>query len=201
MSEESDHVLMLAVSKGELAGLAELFERHHVRLYNFFLQLSGNKQSSEDMVQDTYMKMLKYAGSYSKEGNFMPWVFNIARNIVADYFNKEKIKLSKLSDVEPDMFISTLPDPEYLREMSELQRKLQNALLRLPADKRELILLSKVNLLKMTDLASLYDCSLSTLKVRLHRAIGLLMEYYETESIEKATLKSSRQEHIERAKP
>lgn len=181
MPEQSDHQLMIDVRDGNPAQLTELFERHHLKLFNFLLKLCGNRQWSEDMVQDTYIRVLKYSGSYRDDGNFIPWIFNIARNVAAQYLGQENLKSSSLLDADPNDAEAPHANPEYLQEMNERQQKLQEALLRLPAEKRELILLSKINSLSMADLAGLFDCSLNTIKVRLHRAIELLRDYYETE--------------------
>lgn len=172
---------MIAVREGDPTQLAVLFERHHLKLYNFFLRLCGNTQWSEDMVQDTYMRMLKYCSSYRDEGKFLPWMFNIARNVTAQYLSREKLKFTGMSDMDPDESISSYPEPDHMQELNEQQNKLQQALLKLPAEKRELILLSKINLLSMNELSQLFNCSVSAVKVRLHRALELLRDNYETE--------------------
>lgn len=181
MPEQSDHELMIEVREGNPARLAELFERHHLKLYNYLLRLCGNRQWSEDMVQDTYIRVLKYSASYKDNGNFIPWIFNIARNVATYYLGKENLKSSRFIEGDPNDSEAPYSDPEYLQEMDSQQQKLQEALLCLPAEKRELILLSKVNALSMADLATLFDCSLNTLKVRLHRAILQLRDHYEAE--------------------
>ena len=67
-AERSDTELMLAVREGDLVQLGVLFERHHVGLFNFYLRLTGNRQLSEDLVQEAFIRILKYRKSFRQPG-------------------------------------------------------------------------------------------------------------------------------------
>ena len=177
LQQESDEELMLGVKQGRLHNLGELFERHHVKLFNFFLRFCGNRHWSEDMVQNTFMRVLKYAASYHDSGVCLAWIFNIARNVALDYMKLEAAQppnpyRSGNEDDEPRN------DPAYLEELRQGDRRLQEALLQLPAEKRQLVLLSKLNRISLVDLAAMYECSPGTVKVRIHRALEELRGYY-----------------------
>ncbi len=64
MSEASDTELMRRVRDGRTSALATLFERHHARLFRYCLRMTGNRQTSEDLVQDVFMKMLKHKSQF-----------------------------------------------------------------------------------------------------------------------------------------
>lgn len=176
LTTTDDHDLMLAVRGGDRQALACLFERHHGTLYNFFRKLGRSRSDSEDLVQDTFMRVLKYANSYGHDGCFAPWLFRIARNQLHDGHRKGPA----LEDVDT-LELNALPqhEPGQQHEQKKLEAALQQALLRLPAEQRELVLLSRVKLLSTEDLARLYDCSTGALKVRLHRSLALLRRHFD----------------------
>ena len=167
---------MLCVKHGQLRLLGELFERYHLRLYNFFLRFCADRHWSEDMVQTTFYKVLNYAHTYEDRGEFPAWIFNIARNVALDHLRNEKRNLTGAGG-DLDEFASPAGDPEYLHSMSQQERVLQTALLRLPAEKRQLLLLCKVNQFSISELAAMYDCNPGAIKVRVHRALEMLREY------------------------
>jgi RNA polymerase sigma factor (sigma-70 family) len=83
---------MISVRNGETEKLGHLFEAHHKRLYNFFLNQTGNRQTSEDLVVDVFLRMLKYRHTYKDEGSFSTWMYTIARNARVDHYRKNKIQ-------------------------------------------------------------------------------------------------------------
>jgi RNA polymerase sigma factor (sigma-70 family) len=172
---------MLLVGKGEPQQLAVLFTRHHRKLYNFFRKLGNTPPLSEDLVQETFMRMLRYAGSYRETGQFVPWMYQVARNTAADSFSDREFE-----DIEEEAVLAEIPpdnanDPAHLQSAQESEMQLQRALLRLPQDSRELVLLSRMRELGSEDLARLFACSQSAVKVRLHRSLRLLREYFDEE--------------------
>jgi RNA polymerase sigma-70 factor (ECF subfamily) len=172
---------MLLVAKGQPQQLATLFGRHHRKLYNFFRKLGNPQHSSEDLVQETFMRMLRYAGSYKETGQFVAWMYQIARNAGADSYRNMHCE-----DIADEAVLAEIPahtqeDPELLQGEFETGQQLQRALLRLPQEKRELVLLGRVRELRSEDLAQSFGCSPAVIKVRLHRCLLLLREYFEEE--------------------
>ena len=80
MNSLSDEEIMLQVANGKLELLTILFDRYHLRIFNFFNQMVSNKSVSEDLTQDVFFKIIKYRTSYN-QGNFAAWIFTISRNI------------------------------------------------------------------------------------------------------------------------
>ena len=181
LQDLTDHDLMLLVGDGQPRQLATLFTRHHGKLYNFFRKLGNAQHASEDLVQETFMRMLRYAGSYKDTGQFVPWMFQIARNAAADSYSGIHSE-----DITDDAVLAEVPvqeneSPEQLHSEYETAQHLQHALLRLSPEKRELVLLSRVRELRSEDLAKLFGCTASVVKVRLHRSLLQLREYFEEE--------------------
>jgi RNA polymerase sigma-70 factor (ECF subfamily) len=87
----SDNALMLKVKEGDLDKLGLLFERYKRPLYGFFYGLTKNGEVSEDLVQNVFLRILKYRYLFRGEGDFKTWMFHIARNVNNDHFRKNKL--------------------------------------------------------------------------------------------------------------
>ena len=81
---------MLNVKAGQRDSMGLLFERYHRQLFGYFYHLSGQAEPSEDLVQTVFYRMLKYAHTYQGDGEFITWMFHLARNVWADYYKKQK---------------------------------------------------------------------------------------------------------------
>src|SRR5678815_1950363 len=92
--ELTDNDLMLAVKRGKPECFGVLFDRHQRRLFEFFYRLSGDAASSEDLVQEVFLRMLKYRNTFREDSNFRPWMYHIARTARVDRFNAERDKPS-----------------------------------------------------------------------------------------------------------
>src|SRR6202007_1449095 len=80
----TDNALMLSVKAGDLDKMGLLFERHHDHLYGFLFHMTNQKELSEDMAQAVFYRMLKYRHTYTGNGEFMTWMFHLARNVLKD---------------------------------------------------------------------------------------------------------------------
>lgn len=186
MRETSDEELMQQAVQGP-ASMAVLFDRHHRRLLAFFVKLGHGRSGGEDLVQETFVRMLRYATSFRPGAQFMPWMYQIARNAAADAYHARPRE--ETHDHEAlDAFGATAADsPERAHGAGELEARLQRALALLPRDKRELVLLSRVHQLGTEDLARLFDCTPTTLRVRLHRSLDELRAHFDALEREPAT--------------
>ncbi len=172
----SDNALMEQVRDGQVARLAILFERHHVMLYNFFLRLTGRRGPSEDLVQEVFVRILKYRTTYRSESRFTVWLFQIARNAHADHLRKQKPEVSIEEQFEEPA--GTEPPPSQRLEAEVDAALLRQALDRLPLRKREILLLSRYEDMKYKDIAQLLGCSIETIKTSVHRAVRDLRKIY-----------------------
>lgn len=173
---ESDSDLMIQVKEGRVAALGELFERHHAALFRFCLRMTGNRAESEDLVQDVFMRMLKHRDSFKPDAGFPPWMYRIAHNVAVDYLRRssrapqpEEELEARPADVQPS------DERAVEREQAVLLRR---ALLELPPDRREVLLLSRYELKNYEEVAEALGVSVGTVKTRVHRAIKQLREVY-----------------------
>ncbi len=85
---------MLEVRNGEMEKLGVLYERHRTTLFNFFVRLTGSYPMSEDLVQDVFLRMLKYRQTFEAGNRFTTWMYQIARNVHFDSFRKREPEIS-----------------------------------------------------------------------------------------------------------
>lgn len=165
---------MHRVKEGHLDDLGELFNRYHARLYNFFLKLSFDKAASEDMIQTLFYRLIKYRQSFKPgEGAFRPWVYQIARNVHADFCREQsRVRIKQVNE-----FPETIAEREAPYRDEEMQQ-LDKALLQLEPAKREIIVLSRYHGLKYEEISMILDISVASIKVQVHRAIKQLRAIY-----------------------
>jgi RNA polymerase sigma-70 factor (ECF subfamily) len=172
----SDNELMEDVKKGKAEKMAVLFEKHHVSLFNFFMRLTGNRNISEDLVQEVFMRMLKYRSTYQGRSKFTFWMYQIARNAHIDFLRKKKNTLP-LDEQWSEPITSEASPAEKLEGGQEVQL-MRQALAQLPLKKREVLILSRYQNLKYKEIAELMDCHIGTVKAHVHRAIKELGKIY-----------------------
>ena len=100
MEQFNDEHLMLKVKKGDLDSLAPLFEKYHVKIYNFFLRLTRNKEVSKDLTQNVFRRIISYRESYDQQWKFKSWMYQIARNVHIKHYQENKFLKSDFYDTE-----------------------------------------------------------------------------------------------------
>jgi RNA polymerase sigma-70 factor (ECF subfamily) len=173
--EPTDNNLMLAVKSGDPEPFALLFDRYQRRLFEFFYRFSGDAASSEDLVQEVFLRMLKYRHSFRADSDFRPWMYQIARAVRIDRFNAHRGEQS-LPESAADTLQSRSSGPFQHLMNAERLSALQQALLELPEEKRELLILARFQELKYEEIGSLLEVETGTIKVRVHRAMLELRE-------------------------
>lgn len=168
----SDEELMAQVRNGVGEMLGVLFERYQTPLFNFYLKLTGERSTSEDLVQEVFFRILKYRRSYRPETRFRAWIYQIARNARVDHLRRRKPE----ARWEPDM--SPAFEPIDMAQQSQETALLHHALMQLPEEKREVLVLSRFQDLKYEEIAQLLGCELGTVKTRVHRALQELREIF-----------------------
>jgi RNA polymerase sigma-70 factor, ECF subfamily len=174
----TDNAIMLSVKAGELDKMGLLFERYHRALYNFFFYMVNHRESSEDMVQNAFFRMLKYRHTFTGEGEFRTWMYHLARNILQDHRKKNK----KVAEQRPiGEWENCLPGgmmaDERLHKKQEA-KALQLAMARLHYESREVLILSRFQDLKYSEIGRILDINEGAVKVRVHRAMNQLKQIY-----------------------
>jgi len=155
-----DEKIMQNVRDGNIAEMSVLFERYHLRLYNFFLKMGLQKDISQDLTQNLFYRIIKYRRTYRAGYSLKSWIYQMARNLHADYRKQQEV----------------VDDTDRYRE--EDYERLDYALTLLGDEQRELIVLSRYQGLKYEEISTIVNQSVPAIKVAIHRAIKQLRSIY-----------------------
>ena len=165
---------MLRVQQGDLELMGLLFQRYNRELFGFLYHMCHNPEPSEDMVQTTFYRMIKYKGSFSGQGSFRSWMYQIARNVFLDTYQRNQLSRHHvdITDWMEQLTDGILADESIQKE--EQAFNLQRALDQLSDGYREVLIMSEYQGLKYKEIAQILDTTEGAIKVRVHRAIHQL---------------------------
>ncbi|MBL8178439.1 MAG: RNA polymerase sigma factor [Bryobacterales bacterium] len=180
MAAAHDDELMNRVREGDTDSLAHLFERHHRSLYRFFYQLCGSGGLAEDLTQEVFFRMLKFRATFQKDARFTPWMYQIARNVHVDHVRRKQAEVPLYQEHSEREFDPL--DPGLGPELNLLRGAdlaiLRKALQRLPAERRELLVLSRWQNLRYDEIAAIVQCEPGAVKTRVFRAMRQLSDIF-----------------------
>lgn len=172
----SDAVLVSQYASGNEWALAQLIERHKSRIYSFIFSKVKDRDLSDDIFQETFIKVINTIRKqgYNEEGKFLPWVMRISHNLVIDHFRKQsKVKFQR--DQEEYSVFSKMIDSELNIENSmiaeQIEDDLHTLILKLPQDQQEIIRLRLYDDLTFKEIAELNQISINTALGRMRYAI------------------------------
>jgi len=171
MQTLTDNALMLQVKAGDTNKLGLLYERYKKPLFGFFYNRNSNADLSEDLVQNVFIRILKYKHTFTGEGSFAAWMFKMARNVGYDDFkkNEKKYREKPLSNME--YRLQDADDINTKHDKQNTMAQLSKALQQISPEKREIILLGKYRDLKFKEIGEILNCSEGNAKVKMHRAL------------------------------
>ncbi len=169
----TDEQIMEAVKNGELQHASELFNRYHKRIFNFLRQLTNDAEAAEDLTQNVFLRLIKYRNSYKEGNRFQSWIYQMARNVFADYYHENK---GKANYVEVEKIAEHISNDDDNPE--EREHQLQRSLAKLSDEQRELLALTRFQHQKYEEVAVIMDTTVANIKVKVHRAIAKLREHY-----------------------
>jgi RNA polymerase sigma-70 factor (ECF subfamily) len=182
---DPDALLMLRFQRGDADAFESLFLRYRRPLFQFVLRFTGNRARAEEMIQETFLKVIQNAGSYTVRAKFSTYIFRIARNLCLDHVKRAEGRHQTVSLHQPRgqeengptvgetlRNDSSTPQEEAVeKERGEL---LQTLIAALPPEQREVFLLRQVKGLKFHEIAKVVGCSSNTTKSRMRYALESL---------------------------
>jgi RNA polymerase sigma factor (sigma-70 family) len=168
-----DDLVMQQVRDGDVSKLAVLFDRHHRALFGFFVHLTGSRETSEDLVQEVFLRVLKYRHTYVAETSFRGWLYQIARNVHIDQAGKRRAEVPMPQDANGNIaeFRSSEVQADRRIQAKQDTALLRRALASMPPEKKEVLIMSRFGGLKYEEIASALQCEVGTVKVRVYRAL------------------------------
>ena len=160
---------MLKVQAGDLNKMGLLYERHKSDLFAYFYRNTNNRTVSEDLVQNTFIRLINSRQQFKGTGQFAYWMYHIARNTWIDNYRK-KDPIMKASNIEDSNLKNEWESNE--DDNKEVYKKqLEFALQQLNEEKREAIILSRYHGMTYKTIAEICDCTENTVKSRVMRGI------------------------------
>jgi RNA polymerase sigma-70 factor (ECF subfamily) len=195
IKKDEDYELVQAINAGRTDRFEELVNRYEKKLYNFGLRMCGSVPDAEDMVQDTFLNVFKYLGSFRYETKLRNWIYRIATS--ACIKRRRKSKFAPDRELSLDEFMpgdgegvpreipdwANVPLDQLLDE--ELAKTVKTGIDSLPDKYRMVLLLRDIEGFSTAEAAQILDLTESNVKVRLHRARlylrDRLKDYFEHE--------------------
>lgn len=170
---------MTAVRDGDTSCLGELFERHGERLCAYLTRVTQDPETSRDLVQEVFLRVLKYRATYREGGKFSSWLYAIAHNVVKRHFGKRQTKATVIPIEDVAARIEAREPSPFARAASEEEKRfLRAAFAELPVEKREILTLGLIERTPYKQVAQILGVSESAVKVRVHRAVKELRAIY-----------------------
>jgi RNA polymerase sigma factor (sigma-70 family) len=176
LSNLSDQELVKKYINGDNFSFEILLNRHKNRVFAFIMSKIKNKDISEDVFQDTYVKVVNslQKGKYNEEGKFLPWVMRIAHNLVIDHFRKQKKMHMIRSNSDFDIFDVIKDNDINIDEKlikDQVYYDLKSLIELLPADQMEVLKMRYFEELSFKKIAQKIDISINTALGRMRYAL------------------------------
>lgn len=189
MDPDDERSLVGLLQAGDTGAFDDIYDAYRPRLFAFLLRMSGNRAVAEDLLDETWLRLVRHASRLRPDTRIGPWLFTVARNLYWSY---------RRNGLVEDAFVPELlglwptpapwPSPFDVAAASELQRRVEQALALLPPQHREVLLLVAHEGLTPTDAAAVCGISAEALRQRLSRArTALAAQLADTPAV--ATLK------------
>lgn len=183
-----DAVLVKNYISGDESALASLIERHQSKIYGFIYSKVNDRDLSDDIFQDTFIKVIKTlkTKSYNEEGKFLPWMMRIAHNLVVDHFRKAKKMPFQRETEEYSIFnymTDNAPTIESQMITEQVEVDLTRLLDELPDDQKEVLVMRMYQDLSFKEIAELTGVSINTALGRMRYALLNLRKIIEKNQI------------------
>lgn len=184
----SDAILLKNYVNGDETALAILIERHQAKVYGFIYSKIGDSTISDDIFQDTFIKVIKTlkSNSYNEEGKFLPWVMRIAHNLSIDYFRHNK-KMPFQRETEEYNIFNFMTDSSLNVEGKLIENQVENDLQKLieelPDDQKEVVKMRFYDDLSYKEIADITGVSINTALGRMRYAVINLRKIIEKNNI------------------
>lgn len=175
----SDVDLLRRMMAGEEDAFAELYKRRQAGVYRFALQMSGSPEIAEDVTQEVFMVLMRTADRFDPErGSLAAYLYGIARNYVLRRLEQDRAFIPIMDSIEEGTAPGMIAEGDPLDDLTrgETIQSLRDSILTLPPHYREVIVLCELHEMSYLEAASVVGCAVGTVRSRLHRARGLLLE-------------------------
>ena len=171
-----DALLVKNYVAGEENALTILINRHQSKIYGFIYSKLSDRDISDDIFQDTFIKVIKTlkSNSYNEEGKFLPWVMRIAHNLIIDHYRRNK-KMPMYRETEEFSIFSimsdNMPNIESQLITTQVENDLRKLIEELPAEQKEVLMMRMYQDLSFKEISEMTGVSINTALGRMRYAI------------------------------
>jgi RNA polymerase sigma-70 factor, ECF subfamily len=178
MDRESELKLVSRLRAGDPAAFEVVYDTFNPPLFNFLARLSRRRDVAEDLVEETWLRLVAHAQRLRPDTRLGPWLFTVARHLHASYRRSrllEDAHATALFGAWP--FVSARPSPFEDAAANEMERRIETALGALPVAHREALLLVGVEGLQPAEAAAVCGMTPEAMRQRLSRARAALARH------------------------
>jgi RNA polymerase sigma-70 factor (ECF subfamily) len=176
--QTDDRILVARSQRGDTTAYEELVRRHQRRVYGLVYNMTGNKEDAEDLVQDVFVRAYQSLGRFRGTSSFYTWIYRIAVNRAINFLKRRGRRATlSLDDMEGGIerdpayvALSARESPVRDASLSELQGRLNKALLTLSEKHRTVVVLHDIQGMPHDEIARMLGCSAGTVRSRLFYA-------------------------------
>jgi RNA polymerase sigma factor (sigma-70 family) len=179
---DSDWTVIKQVQAGDVAAFDKLMLKYRERVYSVVYNLCGNREDAADLTQTTFIKTFQSINRFQGQSSFFTWLYRIGVNATLTHLRKNRLRTffsfeqfteeAKSSEIVEALTDKTGADRDTF--VKELQEKLNEALQKLSIKHRTVVTLFEIDGLSHDEIAEVMDCSVGTVRSRLHYAKQLL---------------------------
>jgi len=179
-AHEMDDALLKRSAKGDERAFAKLYHRHQGPLFRFALRMTGSSWAAEEIVQDVFMMLVREPKKFDPDrGTLGAFLYGVARNRIMKHLERtpRDFSLDESGDAGRDSHpqLQEQMTPAHWAELSERREQVRAAVLELPPEFREAVVLCELEEMSYEEAASTLDCPVGTIRSRLHRGRALLL--------------------------
>lgn len=168
----AEELLAVRCQLGEAAAFAELVELLHLRLWRYLVRLIGERAAAEDVLQETWLRVLRDISRLREPGRLVSWIFGIGRHIAIDRLRRRRVWVEASDSEVLQLPAKAEEEPALAARLDQLTAELQE----LPLLEREVLTLFYLDELSLRQVAEVVGVPEGTIKSRLFRARRLLHE-------------------------
>jgi RNA polymerase sigma-70 factor (ECF subfamily) len=174
--QKSDALLVKDYMAGDESALAILIKRHESKIYGFIYSKVADREVSNDIFQDTFIKVIKTlkTNSYNEEGKFLPWIMRIAHNLIIDFYRKSK-KMPLFRETEEFSIFSIMSDDSLTVEnqiiADQVEVDIRRLIDELPVDQKEVLVMRMYQDMSFKEISETTGVSINTALGRMRYAI------------------------------
>jgi RNA polymerase sigma-70 factor, ECF subfamily len=179
-SHERDDALLKRSAKGDEGAFAELYQRHQAPLFRFAVRMTGSSWAAEEIVQDVFMMLVREPKKFDAErGTLGAFLYGVTRNRIMKHLERtpRDFSLDESGEAGRESYpqLHEQMTPARWAELRERREQVRAAVLELPPEFREAVVLCELEEMSYEEAARTLDCPVGTIRSRLHRGRALLL--------------------------